>query len=106
MQTFNEDVKFNGQVVFLVLPSKLVGTLIGATPSVKGSEVWKAGGLVVTITNFQYGADGQRISILGDGNTTVSHNANIKTNTAANKLLAASKVYTFTLISNVWYENA
>ena len=76
-----------------------------ATPSVMDVNVWKCGTTVVTITNFKHGQEGQIIKILGDANTTIANNANIKTNTGANKALAANKIYTFTMISNVWYED-
>lgn len=60
----------------------------------------------VTVTNFTGGQQGQEIKFLGDGFTTVANNTAIKTNTAANKLLATNKVYTFTLFGTVWVENA
>lgn len=50
----------------------------------------------VTITKFTRGSLGQSVKFLGDGFTTIDHNASIKTNTGAAKLLAADKVYTFT----------
>lgn len=104
--SINEEYTFNAPVTFNVLPVEFVGTLTGTTPSVKGGKRWKGKGSVVTVTNFLYGAAGQEIKVLGDGATTVSHNTKIKTNTAANKLLATNKVYTFTLFDNVWIENA
>lgn len=55
----------------------------------------------VTVTLFKYGSGGQTIKLLGDGNTTIEHNANIKTNTGANKLLAVDKVYTFTTFDGI-----
>ena len=60
----------------------------------------------VTITSFTGGSEGQEIKILGDGFTTIANNSSIKTNTGANKLLQALKIYTFTLCLGVWYENA
>ena len=44
--------------------------------------------------------------VLGDGFTTLVHGSNIKTNTAANKLLATNQVYIFTRIGSAWIENA
>ena len=60
----------------------------------------------ITITNFIGGAAGQTIQLLGEGQTTITNNTTIKTNTGAAKLLAANKVYTFTLFGAVWYENS
>lgn len=59
----------------------------------------------VTVTNLLNGQEGQVIKILGDGNTTLDHGANILTNTGADKLLAANKVYTFTLFGTTWVED-
>jgi hypothetical protein len=74
------------------------------TPSVKDVKKCKCGTTVVTITDFDDAQDGQEIFILGNANTTVSHNANIKTNTGANKVLAADKVYIFVNFNGVWIE--
>lgn len=106
MRSEKEEVRFEVAPRFLVLPYEPMDTLSTATPSVENVRVWKGGGIVVTITNFLKGADNQEIAILGDGTTTISNNANIKTNTGANKLLAANKVYRFTFITGVWYEDA
>ena len=67
----------------------------------------KGSGVVVTVSNFVGGADGQLLRVIGDGTTTVANNSKIKTNTAANKLLAVNKVYTFSyyLPDNLWIEN-
>jgi hypothetical protein len=58
-----------------------------------------------SITQFKQGQEGQEIKILGDGFTTLVHGTYIKTNTAANKLLAVNKVYTFTRFNSLWIEN-
>lgn len=60
----------------------------------------------VTVTNLIGSQEGQEVKILGDGYTTIQHGTNIFTNTAANKLLAVNKVYTFTKFSTGWIENA
>jgi len=101
-----EEQIFEAPTTFRILSTKVVSTLVGTTPSVENCEVFRCSGAVVTVTNFTKGTSNQSIAILGDGNTTISNNANIKTNTGANKLLAANKVYRFTYISNVWYEDA
>lgn len=59
-----------------------------------------------TVTDFIGEQLGQELKILGDGYTTLQHGTNIFTNTAANKLLAVNKVYTFTKFSSGWIENA
>jgi len=90
-----------------VLDYEYVKHMSGATPSVENIRFFKGTNTgAVTVTQFEDGQQGQVIKILGDGQMTITHGANIKTNTAANKLLAANKVYTFTRIDNVWYENA
>lgn len=82
-----------------------------ATPSVDNKRVCAAGNVGANnVTYFDDGFDGQSISILGDGFTTVVHNlgppAKIATHNAANLLLLANKVYRFTRYSKVWIEDA
>ncbi len=74
----------------------------------------------VTVTGAKGGQDGQTVRILGDGQTTISHNAAVTkpaepflTNTGANKLLSANKVYRFNRFLNAgdpqngkWIEDA
>lgn len=83
-------------------------TAADATPSVDNKRVCAAGNVAGNnVTYFDDGFDGQPVSILGDGFTTIVHDiTKIKTNTAANKLLAAGKVYRFTRYSKVWIEDA
>jgi len=83
-----------------------------ATPSVLNLTKFKAGNTVANnVTFFDDGFEGKEISILGDGFTTAVHDTSkLITNAGANKLLAANKVYRFTLykISTnlVWVEDA
>lgn len=77
-----------------------------ATPSIQDANAWACGTGVVVITKFRNGQNGQTIKLLGHANTTITHGTNIFTNTGANKVLAANKVYTFTMFNNLWYENA
>ncbi len=80
---------------------------LDTTPDVKNGEFWKCINVVgTTVTQFDNGYEGQALSILGEGFTTIANNANIKTNTGANKLLAANKVYRFTRFNKIWYEDA
>ena len=98
---FKAGVQFN--TVPVELPQKFIAT--DTTPSVKNHRKWIANNAgATTVTQFDDGQNGQEIKILGDGFTTVANNANIKTNTAANKLLAANKVYTFVKFGTLWVE--
>lgn len=76
-----------------------------ATPSVRNQEYWESPVGATTITDFVDGQDCQSLFILGNGNLTVSHNANIQTNALGDKVLAANIVYTFTMFHGVWYEH-
>lgn len=93
----------------LVEDNEFVGkfTAADATPSILNLKRWKAGNTGANnVTFFDDGFDGKEISILGDGFTTVVHNvAKIKTNTAANKLFFAGRVYRFTRYSGIWVED-
>jgi hypothetical protein len=104
----NEDVIFTGQVTHMKLPIVYVNKLQpgDTTPDVANLTSHKAGGSAVAVTNFRNGQQGQRISILGDGVTTIQNGSNIKTNKGADKLLATNTVYRFTFFDNVWYEDS
>jgi hypothetical protein len=107
MATFKELVRFLDAVDFRILPRVNIDTFRAiATPDISNREVFRCSGSVISITNFLGGFDGQTIKIRGDGNTTITNNANIVTNTAANKLLANGKVYYYTYFSDTkkWYE--
>jgi len=77
------------------------------TPNVANLEKFVAGNTASTnVTNFSGGQDGQTIKILGDGFTSVVHDAfKIITNEGTSKLLAANKVFTFTHFDGVWVED-
>jgi hypothetical protein len=108
MQVVNDDTVFNGKVSFRFPPEKDPSTLVGLTPTINGAEFVIGGGIVVSITNFLGGINGQDLKILGDGTTTLVHGTYIKTNTGANKLLAANKIYRLTYLDSakIWYEDA
>jgi hypothetical protein len=104
---FVDPVRFLSTVSFTELPETpvLSAPLATTTISVLNTERVKLQNTgAVTLTDFLYGAEGQQISVLGDGFTTVTHGSLIKTNTAANKLLAANTVYSFTRFNSVWVE--
>src|SRR5882724_306369 len=77
------------------------------TPSVLNLHVFKAGNLVANnITYFDDGFDGQEISILGDGFTTLVHDVTrLLTNTLGNKLMLSGKVYHLTRFDSKWIED-
>lgn len=106
MKVISEPTTFAAPTIFRLLPAEFVGMFAASdvTPSVANVRVWKCGGAVVTITDLDDASDGF-LAILGDGATTISHNANIKTNTGANKLLAANRIYLFVHIDGIFYEN-
>lgn len=106
---FDENVQFEGSASFFQLIEQLIDKFVPSdtTPTVRNITRFRANNTgAVTVTNFDDGQDGQEIKILGDGFTTVDHGTTIFTNTGADKLLAANKVYTFTKFGTNWYENA
>jgi hypothetical protein len=106
MKTEKEEVIFESTVHFLTHPKTYLDSFFAGdtTPSVKNRTVFLSPGSATTVTNFDEGSEGQCVRILGNGNLTVSHNTTIKNNAAGNKVLAANKMYTFTLVNGVWYE--
>lgn len=107
MKTEREEVIFENFVQFTAGIKRIAQKFIATdtTPTVKNNELWIANNTgAVTVTQFDEGAEGQPINILGDGFTTIANNANIKTNTGANKLLAANRLYKFVRINSIWYE--
>lgn len=60
--------------------------------------------VAVTVTDFLDGQDGQQITILGDGKTTLQHNTNINTITGNDYLLAVNTTYLFTYYDGVWIQ--
>lgn len=99
-----EPYQFESTTRFNLLPTKNIVLMETTTPSVLNNEYFTANDNS-TVTDFLYGQPPQTIKILGNGTMTISNNANIKTNTGANKVLAANKVYTFTLF-DIWYEDS
>lgn len=97
-------------VTKLVADREFITTFRGAdsTPSVLNLTKFIAGNTgAQNVTYFDDGFDGQEISILGDGFTTLIHDAaKLLLNTGANKLLAVNKVYRFTRYNVKWIEDA
>ncbi|GAA3402051.1 glycosyl hydrolase family 28-related protein [Paenibacillus hodogayensis] len=58
-----------------------------------------------TVTGFANGVNGQTLDVLSiNANTSIEHNAAIKTNTLATKVLVAFTLYRFKNILGTWYE--
>lgn len=108
-QDFKEPTFFRNRVKFIILPD-VNGDIIPAgitVPIIKGRNVLAFQNTApLSITNFTGGALYQTIKLIGDGFTTLKHNATIKNNTGADKLLAVNKAYNYTLINNIWIEDA
>jgi hypothetical protein len=103
------EVVFQLGVSFEQLPEKPVQSYTPAvtTPSVLNVERMKLANTgSITITDFLYGQNGQEITLLGDGYTTIANNTKIKTSIGSSKLLATNLVYRFIRFDGVWYEQA
>lgn len=101
-------IQFQNQIDFFRHPT-VYDSLVNptdTTPNVDNLDVLRLSGAVVLITNFLKGYENQYLRLLGDGTSTIQNNVNIKTNTGANKLLLANRVYKFSYINKIWYEDA
>lgn len=104
---FNDICTFRNRVTFNVDPVVLSQSIKTVIPNVANIGVFVClYSAPTTITNFTGGSDNKTIRILGDGKATIKNGTNIFTNTGADKLLLTNGIYTFTLINNIWYENA
>lgn len=98
---------FEAPITHLVLPKQFVGKVkkTVTTPSVKNVERFiTENSAPVTITDFLDGQDGQRLWILGDGQTTLDHGTKMFMAGGADLLLAADKVYNFIRMNGKWYQ--
>lgn len=98
------ECQFEAPVTFLALPKKYLNELLTTTPNVFNKEHFTSHSTSTTVTNFLNGQPQQSLYILGNGNTTVDHNADIKTASGAPLLLATDIVYHFMFINSVWYQ--
>lgn len=110
-RTDNDDIQFNGLIGFKNIPIQITTQWRTGvtTPSAFGVNVASTANTVpVSVTDIIGAVDGQYLRILGDGLTTIVNSARMRTNTGANKLLAASKVYRFTYFDSIhqWIEDA
>lgn len=98
---------FAAPILQLIEEIKFVDTLKGTTtPDISTRKVFKCGNTAaITVTEFKNGTDGDVIYLLGESFTTIQNGTKIKTNTGANKLLAANKIYCFVQIDGVFYEH-
>lgn len=110
VETVRIDREITGQTRESILPTVTVDTFkTSITPIVKLVSnlrlIYCNNSIAITVTNFTGGAEGQSIALRGDGNTTIQNNANIVTNTGADKLLTVDKIYRFTLVQGKWLED-
>lgn len=116
-RNFDDLIRIKGEVHFEdvvsrnVLEKNDVQPLRGTLPNVLNRRFFECDNTnPITITDFSNGAPGQRLYVLGDGNTTIEHGTFIFTNTGVDKLLDQNKVYKFTFFkvnnSHKWVEDA
>lgn len=106
---FADAVEFGSTVRFTELSEQPILTARAAATTISVLNVTRvslSSTAPVTLTDFTNGQIGQEIKVRGDGQTTAQNGTRIFTNTGANKLLAANRVYTFTLFGTTWVENA
>lgn len=104
--TIDQKLVIDAPTTFNAIPEQFVETLFGATPNVANLIFFVSHAVATNLTNMLGGQNGQMVTILGNGNTTVIHDvAKICTNTGANKVLLANIVYRFTYFNGVWYED-
>ena len=106
---FTEPVKFLSSVSFSEVPETPVLLAQNSATSISllnAQRVRFTNTGSVTVTAFTNGQEGQFVTILGDGFTTLANNTVIKTNTGAGKLLVVNQIYGFVLFNAVWIEFA
>jgi hypothetical protein len=102
-----DPVRFEAQVEFAEIPEHPVSTmgLSDTTPSVLNLLRIKFNNSVpITVTDLLDGQNGQQITILGDGKTTLQDNTRINTITGNDYLLATNTTYLFTFYDGVWVQ--
>lgn len=77
------------------------------TPSVIGGGIFRtANTSTTTITNFRNGAEGERVTILVDANTTVQNSANVKLAGGSNFVGTSNDILELVDIGGIWYEES
>lgn len=101
-------VRYEGGVAYLTLPEVNIDRTKNQTnPNVANINLLVCENTTnITISNFRFGAQGQLLRVLGDGNTRVDETGNIRIHTGTTKLLQAEHIYRFTCYNNIWYEDA
>lgn len=109
----DDEVVFEAPSTQLALPKTFVGSVKKDTSviSVRNINTLQLKNTQATlVTDFIDGMEGQSISILGDGFSSIQNGNNIVTNSGGDKLLETNKVYRFTRfkigITLKWYEDA
>ena len=89
-----------------ILGGVIAITAADTTPSVADGTVFTcANSGAVSITGFDDGTAGQRISIIfADSNTTIVDSASIQLSGGSNFVSSANDVLTLVLAGSVWYE--
>lgn len=110
------DVEITGQTREQILPTVIrQDFLTSTTPTtIKVSNlriIYCKNTTPIEVSNFTGGAEGQTIMLRGDGQTKIKNNANIVTNTGADKTLLLNLVYRFSLFLTApntykWLEDA
>ncbi len=106
--SFADPINFLATVTYSQLAEQPIEIAQAATTTINVLNITRVQFLntaATTIVDFTGEQIGQEIKLLGDGFTTIQNGTNLFTNTGANKLLAANKVYTFTKFSSGWIEN-
>lgn len=103
-----DDIMYLGRVIFGNLPDVNGSGIqpLVAIPDVTNLQfIYFQNTVPLSVTNFTGGSQYRSVSMLGDGFTTIKNNTTIKTNTGADILLSATKIYTFTLKEAIWYQS-
>lgn len=108
MKYEQDDIIFNGSCTFTRPLIQYTGFIVGTSANFNAAStvIICENTFAQTLVSVIGCADNTTYRILGDGFTTVPNNALIKTNTGAAKLLSANKVYRFTQINGILYEDA
>jgi hypothetical protein len=105
-RTLTDEMQVEAPVAFAVLNRKRTSKVKGTAFKVTNAEAFQAINTSPTnVANFNGGQEGQRIVILGDGQSTIVVTGNIRLRTGSTMLLAASTVYMFSFFNSLWYSH-
>ena len=96
---------FDGPITFSQLPKRTLKRIKGSgTLDLTNLETIKfANAAPVSYSNIKGGANGQRVLVLGDGQSTINNNAKIKTYSGGNVLLSNDVTYELVYVDTKWY---